>query len=74
MDPEADYLNFLHSNDKMFHGDKYLVVAGFYKFFELDDLKKFQSSFKSIFFKTKIKGTILIANEGVNGTISGEKK
>ena len=73
MDPEADYLNFLHSNDKMFHGDKYLVVAGFYKFFELDDLKKFQSSFKSIFYKTKIKGTILIANEGVNGTISGEK-
>ena len=73
MDPESDYLNFLHSNKKIFHGDKYLVVVGFYKFFELNELNNFQSFLKSIFYKTKIKGTILIANEGINGTISGKK-
>ena len=32
-----------------------------------------QNSLKSIFNKTEIKGTILIAKEGVNGTIAGTK-
>ena len=49
MNPESDYLNFLHSNKKMLQGDKYLIVVGFYKFFELNDLNKFQLSLKSIF-------------------------
>ena len=49
MDSKSDYLNFLHSNKKMFHGDNHLVVVGFYKFFELNDLNDFQVSLKSIF-------------------------
>jgi UPF0176 protein len=72
MNPQSEYLNFLSSNKKMFQDDIYVVVA-FYKFFQIDDLLFFQVSLKSILNKTKIKGTILIASEGVNGTISGKK-
>ena len=69
----SDYIKFLNSNEKKFNDDDYLVVVAFYKFFELDNLNVFQALLKSIFDKTNIKGTILIASEGVNGTISGKK-
>jgi UPF0176 protein len=73
MNPESDYLNFLHSNEKFFYDDKHMVVVTFYKFFEVNDTLDFQVLLKSIFYKTKIKGTILIASEGINGTISGRE-
>ena len=72
---EADYIDFLNSNEKQCYMiTTYLVVVAFYKFFELENLNVFQALLKSIFDKTNIKGTILIASEGVNGTISGKKK
>ena len=74
MNPISDYIKFLNSNEKKFNDDDYLVVVAFYKFFELDNLNMFKALLKSIFDKTNIKGTILIASEGVNGTISGKKK
>ena len=73
MNSQSEYFNFLSSNEKMFQDDIYIVVAAFYKFFKIDDLILFQVFLKSILDKTKIKGTILIASEGVNGTISGKK-
>ena len=73
MKPLSDYIDFLKSNEKKFNDDDNLVVVAFYKFFDLENLNVFQALLKSIFDKTKIKGTILIASEGVNGTISGKK-
>ena len=73
MSPKSDYLNFLKSNEKLFKDNKKFVVVTFYKFFDIDDLLQFQTLLRSIFFKTSIKGTILLADEGINGTISGKK-
>ena len=73
MSPKSDYLNFLRSNEKLFKDNKKFVVVTFYKFFDIDNLLQFQTLFRSYFLKTSIKGTILLANEGINGTISGKK-
>ena len=73
MSPKSDYLNFLKVNEKLFKDNKKFVVVTFYKFFDIDDLIQLQTLLRSIFFKTSIKGTILLADEGINGTISGKK-
>ena len=48
-------------------------VATFYKFTTLSELKNLQSSFYQFLSKQKIKGTILLASEGINGTVAGSK-
>ena len=48
-------------------------VAAFYKFTTLSELKNLQSSFYQFLSKQKIKGTILLASEGINGTVAGSK-
>lgn len=50
-----------------------MIVATFYKFIELDDLKTRQSQLKDICEAQGIIGTILLAEEGINATIAGEK-
>ena len=49
-----------------------ILVAALYKFVEIDDLLSLQSDLYEICEKNNIMGTILIANEGINGTISGK--
>ena len=49
-------------------------VLGFYKFIKIKSLKKNKILLYNFLIKKKIRGTIIIANEGVNGTISGETK
>lgn len=49
-----------------------ILVAALYKFVEIDDLLSLQSDLHEICEKNNIMGTILIANEGINGTISGK--
>ncbi len=49
------------------------VVAAFYKFASLPDYKAKQSPLQSFCTKQGIKGTILLAEEGVNGTIAGPR-
>ena len=49
-----------------------ILVAALYKFVEIDDLLSLQSDLHEICGKNNIMGTILIANEGINGTISGK--
>ena len=49
-----------------------ILVAALYKFVEIDDLLLLQSNLYEICKKNNIMGTILIANEGINGTISGK--
>ncbi len=47
------------------------TVAAFYRFVELTDLPKLQAALKDACAENDICGTILIAPEGVNGTIAG---
>ena len=54
--------------------DNEILVATLYKFVEVDDLNALQDQLYSICNKNKVMGTILIADEGVNGTISAEPK
>ena len=51
-----------------------ILVATFYKFFKVDDLVALQDQLYSICNKNNVMGTILIANEGVNGTISSKPR
>jgi UPF0176 protein len=49
-------------------------VLGFYKFVKITSLKKNKDFIQKFLIKNKIRGTIIIAKEGLNGTISGKKK
>jgi len=52
--------------------DERITVCAFYKFVTLDDFEALQSAVSSKLKQLDVKGTILLANEGVNGTISGQ--
>ena len=62
--------NYLNKNNSTL--DKY-IISTFYKFLELENYKELKIKFDKSLSKTNIKGTILLANEGVNGTIAGSK-
>ena len=47
-------------------------VFGFYKFKKLKSLKKNKSLLQNYLFKKNIRGTIILATEGINATISGK--
>ena len=47
-------------------------VFGFYKFKKIKSLKKNKALLQDFLIKKNIRGTIIIANEGVNATISGK--
>ena len=48
-------------------------VFGFYKFKKISLLKKHKEFFQSEFLNNKVRGTLILSSEGINGTISGEK-
>ena len=73
MSPNSNYLNFLKLNKKKLNTTDPTVVVAFYKFFEVPNTLELQNSLRLILSKTEIKGTILIAKEGINGTIAGKK-
>ena len=52
--------------------DEY-IISTFYKFLVLENYKELKIKFDKSLSKTNIKGTILLANEGVNGTIAGSE-
>ena len=49
-------------------------IFGFYKFKELTSLKKNKVLLQDLLIKKNIRGTVIIASEGVNATISGKAK
>ena len=49
-------------------------VFGFYKFTKVKSLKKNKILLQDFLIKKEIRGTIILANEGLNGTISGKSK
>ena len=62
--------NYLNTNNSTL--DKY-IISTFYKFLVLENYKELKIKFDECLSKTNIKGTILLANEGVNGTIAGSE-
>ena len=49
-------------------------ISGFYKFKKIHGIKKIKKLLNDIFSKHNVRGTIIISTEGVNGTISANKK
>ena len=49
-------------------------ISGFYKFKKISRIKKAKNLLIDIFYKYKIRGTIIISEEGINGTMSSNKK
>ena len=48
-------------------------ISGFYKFKKLINIKKKKKNLQNYFVNNSIRGTIIISQEGINGTISGKK-
>ena len=51
-----------------------IVVAAFYKFARLPDFEQAQAPLRAAADKADVKGTILLAEEGMNGTIAGSRE
>ncbi|MFM7365244.1 MAG: rhodanese-related sulfurtransferase [Cuspidothrix sp.] len=51
-----------------------IVVAALYKFVSLPDYRELQAPLLSFCQSQKIKGTLLLAQEGINGTIAGHRQ
>ena len=52
----------------------FFKVAAFYKFTPLNNLSELQETFMQFLTQHKIKGTILLAHEGINGTLAGSSE
>ncbi len=51
-----------------------IVVCALYKFTILDDYKEIREPLLSLLLNHKVKGTLLLAREGINGTIAGSRE
>ena len=51
--------------------EKQFQVSAFYKFVSIEDIEHLKLELDRYLVETEILGTVLIAKEGVNGTISG---
>ena len=72
MNPNVNYKKFLKENIDYLRLENGCVVVAFYKFFQIDDILEFQKLLKLIFKESGVNGTILVAHEGINGTITGK--
>ena len=48
-------------------------IFGFYKFINITKLKKHKQDLQLFMVKNRVRGAMIIAKEGINGTISGKK-
>lgn len=51
-----------------------IVVSALYNFVKLDNYRDLQQPLLDLLLKHKIRGTLLLANEGINGTVAGSRK
>ncbi|WP_114786033.1 rhodanese-related sulfurtransferase [Vibrio tetraodonis] len=49
------------------------VVCALYKFVRLEDFKDLQEPLKLLMEKHQVRGTLLLANEGINGTVASDR-
>ena len=55
-------------------GDQKFLIAAFYKFTKVSLLFELQTEFYKFLENLNIKGTVLLAEEGINGTVSGSSE
>ena len=48
-------------------------IFGFYKFTNITKLKKHKQDLQLFMIKNEVRGFLILAKEGINGTISGKK-
>ena len=53
--------------------EKHYTVAAFYQFASLNNILSLQTELKKLCQRNKIFGTILLASEGINGTVAGKQ-
>lgn len=51
-----------------------IVVAALYKFIRFDDFKHYREPILNKMLENNVKGTLLLASEGINGTIAGSRE
>ena len=51
-----------------------IEIFGFYKFTRINCLNKNKKFLQSFLVNNKIRGTLIISKEGINGTLSAKKK
>ena len=65
-----DYIEIMHQMLAQRSNDVKFVVAALYKFVSLDDAPQLREHLQDYCDKAGVCGTILLANEGINGTIA----
>ncbi len=50
-----------------------IVVCAMYKFVELEDFAALREPLHALMLKVNVRGTLLLAQEGINGTVAGER-
>ena len=55
-------------------GSPHVVVCALYKFVRLEDFQKLQQPLLRLMEANRIKGTLLLAREGINGTVAGSRE
>ncbi len=50
------------------------VVCALYKFVKLDDYRQYREPLFQVMRKNEVRGTLLLASEGINGTVSGSRR
>ena len=51
-----------------------IVVCTMYKFVILEDFQELRQPILNVMLENKVQGTLLLANEGINGTVTGSRK
>lgn len=51
-----------------------IVVAALYRFVRLDNYRELRQPLLNVMLKNHVRGTLLLANEGINGTVAGSRK
>lgn len=65
-----DYNDIMHKMLAQRSNNVKFVVAAFYKFVSIDDAPQLRATLQDCFNGAGVYGTILLANEGINGTIA----
>lgn len=68
---DKDSLAMKQNNNKI---EQPVIVATMYRFAKLSDLEQLKQSLQSLCETNLLQGTLLIANEGINGTVAGSRQ
>jgi UPF0176 protein len=49
------------------------TIFGFYKFINITKLKKHKQDLQLLMVKNEVRGLLILAKEGINGSMSGKK-